>query len=66
MRHSASDRTARAQQPADLAEANAMLATISQAQPAVPDPGELAAAVAHLPALWQATTSDRQQRGRRR
>jgi hypothetical protein len=49
---------------ADLAEANAMLATISQAQPAVPDPEQLTAALTSLPALWQATTTSDKDRKR--
>jgi hypothetical protein len=45
---------------AELAEANAALATQSQAQPELPSPEQLAATVADLPALWAAeTTSDK-------
>ena len=44
----------------DLAEAQAALATQLSAQPELPSPGELAATVADLPALWSApTTSDK-------
>ena len=45
---------------ADLAEARAALATQLSAQPELPSPGQLAATVADLPALWSApTTSDK-------
>jgi len=44
----------------DLAEAQAALATQLSAQPELPSPGQLAATVADLPALWSApTTSDK-------
>jgi DNA invertase Pin-like site-specific DNA recombinase len=44
----------------DLAEAEAALAVQAQARPELPGPGQLAAAIADLPALWAApTTSDK-------
>jgi len=44
----------------DLAEAQAALAVQAQARPELPGPGQLAAVIADLPALWAApTTSDR-------
>jgi DNA invertase Pin-like site-specific DNA recombinase len=44
----------------DLAEAEAALAAQLSAQPELPGPGQLAATVADLPALWSApTTSDK-------
>jgi DNA invertase Pin-like site-specific DNA recombinase len=45
---------------AELAEANAALATQANTQPELPSPDQLAATVADLPALWAAeTTSDK-------
>ena len=45
---------------ADLAEAQAALATHTGTRPQLPDPEQLAATVADLPSLWSApTTSDR-------
>jgi len=49
---------------ADLAQANAALATQSQARPQLPSPEQLAATVADLPVLWAAETTSEKDRKR--